>query len=1015
MQKINYTDKVKNNGVSPSGMWTAENATEVKRVVNANAQEVIEQYAKKAELIKVNAEYIAVSSTALPQPNQTNGWTILGGGTYTQNNGAPITVADGELAIASFNGSTWTKGGTIELPSNTAELVEWVAGTYNADDTRTYQGKIYRANKTTNLIPSTTSNDWDVLGGSEVKLDVAGGAVSFEAIKNNALSMKISTPNIGQYINGLGGVGGFWFYRCSNFIDLNAGDTVTVRTVTENIGNPAIAVYSVNDVFIPTESKFFINNDLATFAYTATEQRRIRINLGYPEAQENEIANVQQPIFVGGGDIDNEDSPMGVPSLAEFTKLKENKAPKVYGRDVFTLIGGFTASGVINNDEGQVTYTRFFKLKAGETVLLKGLNVTTLGIVLDLDFNFIESINQNVRDLGTEDKYTQTYTATTYCYLIAQTHTRNYLGQIEDYGSVTIDTPNFLQSSNLGEDSDYGVARQSDVKYLLENGGSTTYRTEIFNKRGISYDGITFNPSAVHHRLSNLIQLNKGQFLTAYLANEHGLDHVGESQPSVFILSPDGTILKERLFGAVTGFNQFSYLATENVTVSFCHFQPQPYVNKQWVTVTRPKIYATPDDIGTGGGGGGTGKYIPDVTRYNPVNLIEIDLTTTDPIPEAKGTFMGGAGSFKIDGVVHNMFFQLEVQGSSSAAFPEKNWTIAMFKDAGFTDSKKMRIANFVPHDEFVLKVNWIDPTQTANISANRLWEQMIQTRTNFPKRESDFALLNKTGALAMDTGALAHVDGFPAVFKINNEYYGIGTLNIGKKYQNYNLLADDQSNVQIELGNGVDYNSFSASSIEVRRPKTVNATTNQTIGKLATICSTPVEGGAFSIAARNGFWTTNIVDMYLFLDYLQLVDCLSRNNHIMTFDNGQRWLFTPYDLDTWHVSFNGAEVSNPIGRVWDSGLNVPENTRNFWAVKVWGEYQTEIVARYKELRTCGVFSADNVYNLCQDISVKFGRDLYADDLTKWTVKDMRGGLQRVQTYMQQRTQYLDAIYGYTS
>ncbi len=98
MQKINYNDKIRNNGSSPSGQWSAENANEVKRVVNQNALTVQEQYARKTDIIKANAEYVDISGTALPQPAKSNGWTwLMGNKTYTQNNGASITIVKNNL------------------------------------------------------------------------------------------------------------------------------------------------------------------------------------------------------------------------------------------------------------------------------------------------------------------------------------------------------------------------------------------------------------------------------------------------------------------------------------------------------------------------------------------------------------------------------------------------------------------------------------------------------------------------------------------------------------------------------------------------------------------------------------------------------------------------------------------------------------------------------------------------------------------------------------------------------
>ena len=310
-------------------------------------------------------------------------------------------------------------------------------------------------------------------------------------------------------------------------------------------------------------------------------------------------------------------------------------------------------------------------------------------------------------------------------------------------------------------------------------------------------------------------------------------------------------------------------------------------------------------------------------------------------------------------------------------------------------------------NDEFVLKANYIDQTHCRNIVANRVWEQIIQSRKGFPKRETDWAIYQKNGYAATETGALGHVDGFPAVLYINDEFYGIGTFNIGKKYYNYDLLKDDQSNIQIGLENATNFSTMSG--IEIRCPSTTNATTTANIQKFASI----VNNSDFSSAARSGFWTTNIVDFYLFLEFFQLIDCVSRNSHIMSYNSGNRWFFTPYDLDTWAGGITGGAGGNPTVSLWSVAINVPAATLAFWRDSVQTEYNTEIKSRYKDLRNSGIFTADNIYNLCRDIQVKFGRDLFKTDLEKWTGKTVDySNFQYLISFISSRIVWMDAVYG---
>ena len=106
-----------------------------------------------------------------------------------------------------------------------------------------------------------------------------------------------------------------------------------------------------------------------------------------------------------------------------------------------------------------------------------------------------------------------------------------------------------------------------------------------------------------------------------------------------------------------------------------------------------------------------------------------------------------------------------------------------------------------------VWKANWIDATHSRNITSNRLWEEMVQTRKGFPKREVDVTYVNQLGTASLDTGATGHTDGYPCVVTLNGQFYGIGTLTIGKKRDNYNMNKDNKKQVQFELlGGGTNF-----------------------------------------------------------------------------------------------------------------------------------------------------------------------------------------------------------------
>ncbi|MDU7367243.1 MAG: hypothetical protein E7L19_08820, partial [Acinetobacter baumannii] len=60
-----------------------------------------------------------------------------------------------------------------------------------------------------------------------------------------------------------------------------------------------------------------------------------------------------------------------------------------------------------------------------------------------------------------------------------------------------------------------------------------------------------------------------------------------------------------------------------------------------------------------------------------PESLVQIYLTDVGVLPTAKGTKVNARAEIHIDGVTFSDKVEMEVQGSSSAAYPKKNWTLA--------------------------------------------------------------------------------------------------------------------------------------------------------------------------------------------------------------------------------------------------------------------------------------------------------------------------------------------------
>lgn len=374
-----------------------------------------------------------------------------------------------------------------------------------------------------------------------------------------------------------------------------------------------------------------------------------------------------------------------------------------------------------------------------------------------------------------------------------------------------------------------------------------------------------------------------------------------------------------------------------------------------------------------------------------PDRIVRLDFYTEDTLPtqknESNPILAYGKIRANFDGVEIYKYATLEVQGASSAIYPKKNWTIAFFKDAEYSKEYEFRIGNLVPHSEYVFKANWIDATHCRNIVSNRLWEQFIQARSGYPKRECEVAYdATDTDVMhRIDTGALCHVEGFPCVLYINGEFYGIGAFNIGKKRANYNLNKSSATQVQMQAEQHIDFLNFEKSTTkwEIRNPK--NGTFNSVEPIVAPwFASNDPTDADF----KTNFPTThdlqNAIDYLIFIEMLYADDCVDKNFQLTTWD-GEKFYLLPYDLDTtFNLWWDGSKYTDPSDpSVVHSTNNVTQSAMDFWDGFL-DAYRTEIAARYNELKSKGVISVDNIYNLCTELTRKYGKDLFQKEQTKW-------------------------------
>lgn len=391
-----------------------------------------------------------------------------------------------------------------------------------------------------------------------------------------------------------------------------------------------------------------------------------------------------------------------------------------------------------------------------------------------------------------------------------------------------------------------------------------------------------------------------------------------------------------------------------------------------------------------------------------PQTLVRLDMRTNEQLPTAKGTVISGEITIKSGAVAFKKFAEIEVQGSSSAAYPKKNWTLVFYNDEAKTSKFQLAVNNSIFINEWIYKANFIDATMLRNIGANRLWKQIELSRPGYPKRDIE-TMYSNLGVTAFDTRATGIVNGYPCELYVNGEFYGIGSFNLGKKRDNYNLDDKNANHIQVETGaTQMDFYNMTLANGDYayRSPKTITAAVEQKVTDFKTFAAMPQ--AQFNTRLPELMDVTNLVDYFIFIQIMYLPDNLG--NNIMLTRWSDKFLFMPYDLDnSFGLEWNGSVIHptnlNPI----DNKPDLPANTVQFWH-KVKIALSTEIAARYQQLKTDGVITENAIYTILKEMEIKFGQANYKKEFARWTLPSAGiTSVQQIMSWYKQRLVWCDS------
>lgn len=344
-----------------------------------------------------------------------------------------------------------------------------------------------------------------------------------------------------------------------------------------------------------------------------------------------------------------------------------------------------------------------------------------------------------------------------------------------------------------------------------------------------------------------------------------------------------------------------------------------------------------------------------------PVLYLYDDGSMTQLVSKASGVLKGSvAYSFPRFGI-RGTLAKVKVQGSSSQAYPKKNYTLTFERPVDF---------GWGAHTKYVIKANWIDYSHARNVVCARLWGDVRRTRVapkdlvtdqdgNYITDQSGNRILTEADPMLSAGLNYGAIDGFPVAVAINDVYWGLYSLTIPKDawmakmgHGKYEAIVSAETHsvptrfralAAVDAGGNLTEQDF---SVEYCADEGNQAWIAESLNRMiqAVISST---GANYADTCGAYIDIDSAIDYMVFNCLINNTDGLDKNYLLDTFD-GKKWYFAAYDMDgvlgnVWH----GRSYYRADGDCTFAGF---EQTHRLMHL-IYAYDRKRLCTRYRELR----------------------------------------------------------------
>lgn len=323
-------------------------------------------------------------------------------------------------------------------------------------------------------------------------------------------------------------------------------------------------------------------------------------------------------------------------------------------------------------------------------------------------------------------------------------------------------------------------------------------------------------------------------------------------------------------------------------------------------------------------------------------------------------------------------YCEIKCQGTSSMAYPKKNFTIKTYADEALTQKIKFDFAGWGEQQKYCYKANWIDITHARNLVSAKLWGDTVKSRPGYAALPEELRTSPNQGA----------VDGFFVKLYANGVYQGRYTLNIPKDAWMANM--DDSLNAHCILcgenyGSGcfrsealIDESDWS-DEIHETVPTSIKTRWNEVINFVRTSSDAD-----FKANLGQYFDVESLIDYDIFMLVCCGLDGMGKNQLYFTYD-GQKWIASAYDLDsTWGLYTDGGSLVPANYSRYSYEDYKFDREGNLLYYRLEKLFHEEIKARYAELKA-GALSMGNIISKFEHFMQTCSDALVAEDYASTT------------------------------